>query len=282
MYDNQECNRSLDILDSICNKLFCKFQKILITIDNSRESFADIDSKFGLIIPGDNSTFEFSGWDAGYKYLINNFIVDHDADLILYANDGFYRTDFADGGKQYIDFFDDKILRVEHRDITSLAIGYLDDFPKEVSLMGINYRSWIRSNLFILSANVSKKLHPIVFPLTKEYLFGSAGEPFFRKVPEISKNWQDYNQSWLFGTEIPECQEYRLKWKRCAPLNEFNRDFFKIKCMTILSEHYLSARLNMLNIEIVNTNLFPSRMDRHIVSYYAPIQDDKLSSCIPA
>jgi hypothetical protein len=211
VYGEELHNKGITVLCEICSKLFPAKEQIKITIDNSIESnFISINKSF-IKISGNNTAFEFSGWDAGYNFLITNFKVDDD-DFILYANDTFYKRSYADGGSSYIDFFDAKFYDFENWDMRESAIGYLDDFPKKVSLMNINYSYWIRSNLFVLSSKVSKKLHPLTYPTKKEYLFGGYGEPFFRPNDQISKNWMAYICVWLFGDQNMQYPEYKLNW----------------------------------------------------------------------
>lgn len=267
VYKDKNEKKGTAILSEICKKLFPVSKQIIITIDNSIENSNVFKDESGVRISGNNTAFEFSGWDAGYDYLINNFIV-RSEDFILYANDTFHQRSYADGGLSYLEFFDAKFYDFQSADMRNVAIGYLDDFPKKVFLMNIHYVQWIRSNIFILSSEVSKKLHPLTFPIKKEQLFGASGEPFFKETQYMSKNWRGYISSWLFGSQDVKYPEYNLTWIKFAALNELNRDFFKIKCIAILSEHYLSARLQSLGVQIFNTNLFPKRENRHQTNYY--------------
>jgi hypothetical protein len=264
-FNRDPLDPGLRIINSICKDLYPEHQIINIFIENSCDKNHIKKEGGNYIISGDNTLFEISGWDKGFIFIKNNFSLNEN-DLIFYANDTFHKRSYSDGGSDYLNFFSKNYI--ENPYSSNTAIGYLDDFPKSVSLMGVKYSTWIRSNIFILSNDLSKKLHPFVFPLPKEYIFGLEGESFFRKVEEISINWQSYISNWLFGLEDPSYPEYRLRWLNWAPLTENNRLFFQTKALAILSEHYLSARLHKMKIEITDTNLFPKRANRHVTPYY--------------
>lgn len=265
VFRRNKLDPGLKIIDSICQDLYPNSSITPIIIENACEKNEIIERGEAYVISGNNSLSEISGWDAGYNFLVKNFSLEDD-DVIFYANDTFYKRNYSDGGSSYLNFFSSRHLK--NVNTSNIAIGYLDDFPKPVTLMGIKYSTWIRSNIFILSNNLSKKLHPFVFPLSKTYLFGGEGEPFFAKIKEISPNWQAYISSWLFGIEDPAYPEYRLKWLNNTPLTEKNRLSMQTKAQAILSEHYLTARLHSMKINIVDTNFFAKRDDRHITPYY--------------
>ena len=267
VYGEYKNDNGIELLLNICERIYPNAKKIPLIINNSICLPSIKSSNGSFMISGNNTAFEFSGWDAGFEFLQKNF-EPKDDDFLLYANDTFHQRIYAEGGKKFLDYFDDAYINLDGIDLKKLAIGYLDDFPKRVELMGIKYQSWIRSNIFFLSYGVSKFLHPFTFPLSKEYLFGRAGESFFRPVIEISENWRAYISCWLFGDQDSRYPEYSLKWLKCSKLSENNRDFFKTKAITILSEHYLSARLHKDNIKILDTNFFPKRENRHISNYY--------------
>ncbi len=252
-------------IDEISSNLIESSEKIYILIDNKRSNYySKLDDRTHLI-SGDNTTLEFSGWDVGYKFIDDNFNLNVN-DIIIFANDTFDKRNYSDGGREYLKYFDKKYL--EKIIFSNLAIGYMDDFPKTVNLMGIEYKSWIRSNIFVISYDLAKKIYPLSFPIARDYIFGTVQERFFKPNMYISENWMAYISSWLFGHEDPNYPEYRLRWLKFEVLSEENRSFFQKKCLAILSEHYLSARLHYLGANIINLNKFPLRVKRHIEPYY--------------
>ncbi|MEP2944634.1 MAG: hypothetical protein ABJN11_10470 [Lentilitoribacter sp.] len=265
VFGHENSREGHELLLKICNRMFPMTEVITVEVDNSRSQFCAQENNNYHRISGNNTCFEFSGWDAGFKYIKQTFDFQCN-DLIVYANDTLHRRSYANGGNKFLDIFDFPI--VEGKDLSEVAIGFLDDFPKDVTLMGMTQHQWIRSNIFMISSDVATQLHPLVFPLEKEYVFGGEGEKFFRDIPEISENWRAYISSWLFAENDPNFPEYNLNWLKSEKLTEQNRSFFQTKATTILSEHYLTARLFKWNIEIIDTNHFLLNSDRHVAPYY--------------
>jgi hypothetical protein len=84
----------------------------------------------------------------------------------------------------------------------------------------------------------------------------------------MSDNWKAYISSWLFGAEDARFPEYRLKWIRSEKLSPDNRRYFQSKAISILSEHYLTARLLKSKVRIFDFNIYPKTPDRHTSPYY--------------
>jgi hypothetical protein len=267
VFGQSEMNSGIINLKNICSSIDSNAEITFLVVNNNLLDSINSSNDEIIKVFGNNNMFEFSGWDVGFDFIKKNFEV-KDEDLILFANDTFHRRNYEDGGSSYLNFFSEKHLRLRDKDLKNIAIGYIDDFPNPVTLMGIEYVSWIRSNIFLLSYRVADMVYPLAFPLSKEYLFGNQNDSFFNPVQEISENWRAYIRCWLFGEIDPSYPEYRLNWIKVESLNEKNREYFKTKALTIMSEHYLSARLQKMRVEIVDTNLFPKRVNRHIANYY--------------
>lgn len=217
------------------------------------------------MIYGENSVWEFSGWDHGYQFVREQFGLKA-GDMVLFANDTFHRRAYSLGGRSYLNEFNAKL--VSGRNLTRNVIGYLDDFPREVTLMGICYDSWIRSNIFMIPAEIAERIYPLVFPMQPDEIFSDDMHQFWRETNKISENWKAYISSWLFGIENPDYPEYRLHWHKAQPVNSDNWEFFKTKALCILSEHYLTARLHHWGIPIVDANRFEKKPERHLEPYY--------------
>lgn len=216
-------------------------------------------------ISGDNTLGEFTGWDHAYSFAKHTLNLDEN-DLILFANDTFFRRNYRDGGVGYMDFFNREL--VDGHDLTRECIGYLDDFPRDVELLGIRYTSWIRSNVFFIPFNVCEKLGKLTFPLPEEEIFAPDYQTFWGPTSKISENWKAYISSWLFGKFDPRFPEYQLHWHSAKHPDARNFAFFKGKARAILSEHYLTARLHAMNCPIIDANLYPRLPDRHTAPYY--------------
>lgn len=263
VYGDENLNDGLVEIDTIIKRMFNDISVEYVIIDNSN-NLKETNNLNKYYIHGNNDFFDFSGWDKGYNFAIQNLIVDSDT-MFLFVNDTFFRRNYADA-EDFLSIFDNKIIA--NKNLHDVAIGYIDDFPKDVILNEIVYNSWIRSNIFFISSNVMKKISKLTFDFPKERIFSNDINKFWSDDNLISANWKAYISSWLFGIEDDNYPEYRLHWLKSNTLNNESWEFFQRKAITILSEHYLTARLFNMNIEIIDTNIFPKDPLRHIKPYY--------------
>lgn len=263
IYGTKNYEAGLTKLKEITTKMFNSLEPIWIIVDNS-SSVVERNEKSLHYIHGDNMYFEFTGWDKGIEYVKKNFTID-DSTMFLFANDTFFRRKYSDS-ENFLDEFTSKLIK--NKDLKNSAIGFLDDFPKNVILDDIVYKQWIRSNIFFLPYNVLNSVYPLTFPFKEDEIFSRDIDSFWSSNHLISENWKAYISSWLFGEENKNYPEYSLKWLKSEPLTLKNKSFFKKKAISILSEHYLTARLFKLKIPIINTNIFQQDPMRHIKPYY--------------
>lgn len=264
VYGDKYLQDGLNELRKIVSRMFPSVGADYIVVDNAMHLSFDERRSDYRIVGGDNSLWEFSGWDRGFAYAKDNDYIT-DGSVVFFANDTFYRRQYKDG-TNFLDVFDAAIL--DGRDVRNSAIGYLDDFPKPVSIRGIEYISWIRSNIFAIPSNIVDMLWPFAKTIEPAYVFSDSYIKFWSDNDVISRNWKAYISSWLFGAECPEFPEYKLHWIKAEPVTEENFEYFKKKALCILSEHYLSARLHNMGVPVIDTNIFPKNPRRHIDEYY--------------
>lgn len=264
VYGKESLQDGLSILERIAYRMFPHSIIESLVVDNSIQQ---CHYKVGntTYISGNNKLREFSGWDHGLLHILNYFEFS-DTTQILFSNDTFYQRNYRDG-PNFLDVFDRPIL--QDRDLTNSAIGYLDDFPREVTLNGVNYSCWIRSNIFYLPLKVADKLYPLTAPFSDDMIFSTDPEVFWSDTSLLSHNWKAYISSWLLGAESDQYPEYKLHWINARPATSSNFEYLKVKARCILSEHYLSSRLFEMGLNIIDTNIFEKRRDRHTSNYYA-------------
>jgi hypothetical protein len=253
----------LAVLKTIADRMFQDREALALVVDNAVTT--DIEPLGGVfpgeITGGDNRLHEFSGWDHGYGIARERYRLTDD-DVILFANDTFHRH----VGRSYLDELTPELL--SRRDDPIGAIGYVEDFPRPVHLLGIDYRWWMRSNIFFFSKPVADRLRPLAFPLAPEEIFSEDIRTFWRDTDKISKNWRAYISSWVFGIEDPDYPEYRLHWHSARLPDVESWEYFKIKVRCILSEHYMAARVFQWNIPVIDFNMLECKPDRHTAPYY--------------
>lgn len=261
VYGEEHIKSGLSISNEILGRTFPGYRINNIVINNALNDGTREFRVNYLLISGDNAMAEFSGWDKGYSFCKSQFHTG-EGDLFFFINDTFHRA----VGQKYLNFFSRDLL--PSQGIGNHVIGFLDDFPKPATILGITYTHWIRSNLFLFPSQVIEKLDSLQFPIPASEIFESSGEEFWSPNPQISDNFKAYISCWLFNKRVPGFEEYALNWKNCEPLTDLNRLFFQRKALCILSEHYLTARIKSLNVPILNLNKFPLSSDRHIAPYY--------------
>lgn len=250
------------LINRICKNLFNNFKVDFYIIENNSKKYDKIKHKYSNVLLGDNSCFDFSGWDSALEQLKNKRKLKK-YDFICFANDTFINRNYTSG--LFLKNFNKKKLPKIDK---FSAIGFLDDFPKTTYINYLPCKIWIRSNFFFLSKEIIKKIKFLTFPIKNKYLFNSSIKNFF-KNEKLSENWIAYMSSWLFNSKDQNHPEYRLNWIKSRKLTKKNIKFFKKKAKTIMSEHYLTSRI-LINkhFKICNTNLNGLKKNRHIKPYY--------------
>lgn len=256
----------IEVSKEFCSKNFPNISPIYVIVDN-KSSSAEMSVYSNVeLISGNNEHMEFSGWQVGLNYIAKKYVPSKE-DVCLLINDTIHRRSYVVGGERYYDNF--ILPPFFHIKLEQWAAGYLDDFPKEVSLNGLTFKSWIRSNFILFNWACVDFIDPLVFPIKDSDLFEDNMKlGFWKKSAPISENWKAYISSWLFGEKNDKFPEYTLEWLKSNSLNVKNRDFFRKKAMSILSEHYLTARLKNNNIEIFDFNTYEKNHNRHTTPYY--------------
>lgn len=265
-FGDQHVNGMLEVADQFCERNFPGLQVFRLVVDNSLCSEVESVASNIYRISGNNQNMEFSGWQRGIDFIEKKY-GPSSKDVFVLVNDTVHRRNYAIGGDRYFDDFMIRKSTTEWPD--RWAAGYLDDFPAEVSINGLTFTNWIRSNFIVFNQGCTNLITPLVFPCSESVLFeDDVSKGFWRDSAPLSENWKAYISSWLFGDEDPNFPEYRLKWIKCQRLSDNNRDYFRKKAVSILSEHYFSARLWRGGVEVFDFNTFPKLSDRHLTPYY--------------
>ena len=243
-FSDEHQNQGLSIIKKFAHRLFGGHALQILIIDNSiPEGFEKELANNCHLIAGDNSSWDFSGWDKGVEWIQSAFAPKADS-IFLFANDTFYRS----YGKEYLTLFRPGAVKgALERDG---LIGFADDaYPENVELFGISSRRWIRTSLFILNYRTLQKLLPLAITHTDEQLFSPNWQQFFHSEAPLSRNYQQFLKTWLFGHTFPG-SSYRKAWHSQGELTPENFFRLKKKTRSILSEHFLSARAANLGIPV--------------------------------
>jgi len=104
-------------------------------------------------IGGDNSSWEFSGWQKGIDFVLDeNFT----CDVILFANDAFY----AYGWSIFEKAAEYNLPYLAH--ISGSALGQLDTKGYAMTALGYDVTSWLCTNSFFLPTKIVKAIETLV------------------------------------------------------------------------------------------------------------------------
>lgn len=265
-FGQEHVDAMLAVADTFCATNFPQCNIVRIVVDNKISNDYENATSKNIVISGDNSYFEFSGWQRGLDYAKSRYACSPN-DVCILINDTIHRRSYSTGGDR---FFEDFVIKKPSSEWPQKwAAGYIDDFPTPTSILGLHFSTWIRSNFVVFNWECIQFITPLLFPFSDDTLFSEhLADGFWKADAPLSDNWKAYIACWLFGEESSKFPEYRLNWLHCQPLSHANHAIFRRKAVCILSEHYLTARLLHENVDIFDFNIYPKLPDRHIVPYY--------------
>ncbi len=234
-------------LTGLLSEWFPESHRRICVVDNSLEGDLEISLNTDSdLISGDNSARDFSGYDRGIRWL-NSAYASRRKLIWVFANDTFHR----DLGVPTSQYFKKAVVRFGLQ--KRAFVGFEDSYPKAVELFGLKFRRWMRTNFFILPGDVVDRVYPLTMPFADSEVFGETPRSFFREPSPLSENYRNYLRTWLFGRRDPR-GEFRFVWRSAERLTAENLTEFQTKTKAILSEHYLSARIQSLGTTIFPVN----------------------------
>lgn len=239
VYNNFD--NSIEKLNDYIHSYCKKFDTKIVIVDNSEQKeFLNNNSGKDIIIAGDNSYREFSGYDIGFNYTKKKFTLAK-RDLIVFVND----TIGENNASQVLSLFTLPIYILAK---LGFFTGYVDYFSDHMLVNKLRTKKWVRTHFFILNYSNVLKLYPFTKRKYINCVLGNSKEKFFTET--IESNYSLYLEKWLFGPS----NFHKNKWKNYSELNENNFVFFKKKCSAIILEHYLSAQSREMRVPIFPVN----------------------------
>jgi len=235
---------SFDILNILLKDLEEHCDINTIVIDNKINHF----SKNGqhIQIAGNNSEFEFSGWDNGIEFIkyYNN-----DYDICLFINDSFLTNDYAQNKK---------LLSIEtikgclHNNALVGKCDRMDvreQFRNNLyTIDGHDVKLWIRTNLFYMTKEMVNKLNSLVAYTIKDL------DKF------VSKEY--HGRAFLYTANISENLKLQMfawitkYWHSKIELSEKTWDTWRMKCSTMINEKMLTVNIRNMGYNILDYSEF--------------------------
>jgi hypothetical protein len=132
-------------------------------------------------------------------------------------------------------------------------IGWMDIFPTPMRFLGYHTKKWIRTNCFLISYSLLKKIDLVPGKLTNESLFSHDTLTFFNNGGLLGKDYQAYLRAWLFDEPAP-WEKFKGRWYNREPLSDDNLAHFESKTLSIICEHSLSAEAMSYGGRLVPVN----------------------------
>jgi hypothetical protein len=236
---------ALSELKAVIHNLLPQGNLHVVIVDNAMQGNIEIclDPKTN-VISGNNNSRDISGYDRGLKWIRDRRRLLPDT-ILFFGNDTIHHSI----NLPYFRSITPKVFKKCLR--SNSVIGYVDRFPQKVSLGGLPFQSWIRSNLFIIKYKKLMEIGNIEIPFSDDQIFSKKWQDFFSRDSVASPEYKKFLLVWLFGKRFRGLK-FAEKWHSHEPLTRNNFSTFKVKTRAILSEHYFSARIQNLRIPLIS------------------------------
>jgi len=210
----------------------------VVVVDNALpEGFIERGER-RLVIGGDNTYREFSGFDRALQHLDRDL---WQYDLVHFVTDAFH-TLYVD----YLARFDTALLRAIIG--KSVCVGHIDCYNQPIEILGVLSQHWIRTCFFYLSPGDAKTLGSFVsIPDGSAFFSGDPAAPFRPDAP-LSRRYQDYLIEWITGQDIGQ----GVTWHSTFQLTAETFRSFEGKALSIMQEHLLAVRLRAMGCRVTD------------------------------
>jgi len=223
-------------------KAIFNFNKFMIeTFPNSEVIIVNNNENLNLAknhIKGDNTNFEFSGWDSG----LENIIIE-DEDLIVFANDTFCNLESWNylNKIRYIKSFKKLDKSSEY-----LVCGEISKFPGTYEIDKYNANFWVRTNIFAMKGKVIRLINKLSMEITAlNSIVGlnDKKDNLLWKNKIVGDSLKNRINDWVFP------KNGQFGWygaKNASPERKLK------KAHSVINEKWLSARLSYNEIKIID------------------------------
>jgi hypothetical protein len=224
-------SHALDELTRLYERRAPGLTRSTIVIDNALP--AELSKELGpdsVLIGGDNTSWEFSGWQRAINQL-GSEVRKYDVVHLVTSAFGTLYTD-------YLKRFCPQIAELAAE--RPVAVGHVDYYPHPVRVGSFVSRHWIRSSFWLINTFELLRLRSLVSLDNAAGFFSVQGEWPFAETAQLSYGYQRLIHNWL-TTNRGTGQG--TTWHSRFDLNETTRTLFQNKATAIMNEHLLSIRL---------------------------------------
>jgi hypothetical protein len=220
-----------------------------VIVDNALTSAPGTASS--LVVPGDNSNREFTGWDVGVKTILAR---DVQPDVWIFSNDTVALNHAW--SERRLERFGGEIRKLALHPAPWL-FGEINDFPRSTMTPMGPLLEWVSTYCFAMNNALRQRLgtlspsNALLDSLVNDRF--EPGRGVFRDC--VSQAYAEFVSAWLISEEGSSLEKKRSfkwdhVWHKAGPLGPDNFEDLRMKARCCLSEHMLSLRARRFGADI--------------------------------
>lgn len=237
-----------DDLDALFAAQLPSVQRDVVVVDNLLPPGEHERLPKRVVIGGDNSVREFSGFDAGLRYLDDRL---HEYDWVNLVTSAF-NTLYTG----YLQRFDETVLEAALG--RGVCLGHVDCYNNPIRVYGYPSQHWMRTSFIMLPPAEVQLLGSVVSVRDGRPLFSGFPERPFRDDAPLCEQLKSYIIDWLTGRDIGQ----GVIWHTTLSLDNETLPTFEAKTLAILNEHLLGVRLRAQGCVIADVTWATSELQR--------------------
>lgn len=188
-------------------------------------------------ISGDNSSWEFSGWDKGMDFFKSN-IYANNVDTVLYVNDAFL-NDSAHDELYYMMRYNTLTLYK----LKNAVIGKVDCANEKMILNNSSVNRWVRSNFIAVPYSIASviKLSHFSENNVSDIICDDFSKKIFKENSPMNDNLKCFLKYWILEG-----------WPQAKDFNQENWPLIRGKIIAILNERLLSVKFCQHKLRMID------------------------------